>query len=134
MITVIAKEKNAKTQATYKKMGDVSDGYHTFDELYESRLLYNAALFNAWGTNSKGALYDVHKSWKHSDGELAFGGGWFVVVAQLPTGQITNHYEAKDWELFQIPARDRAAEWDGHTAQDVATRLRAYLEKAAGIQ
>ena len=24
-------------------MGDVSDGYHTFNELYEYRLLYNAA-------------------------------------------------------------------------------------------
>jgi hypothetical protein len=66
------------------------------------------------------------KSWKHSDGEPCFGGGWFVVTAQLPTGQITNHYEAKDWDLFQIPEVPTAPEWDGHTAQDVAKRLRAF--------
>ena len=26
----------------------LSDGYHTFDELYEFRKMYNAALFNEW--------------------------------------------------------------------------------------
>lgn len=111
---------------------NTSDGYHTFKELYEFRLLYNAALFNEWAEMAKvvgaGKLnFQVHKSWKHSDGELAFGGGWFVVSAQLPTGQITNHYEASNWGLFKIPERDKAAEWDGHTPQDVAKRLREYL-------
>jgi len=72
-------------------------------------------------------LYDVHKSWRHSDGEKCFDGGWFVVVAQLPTGQITNHYEAKDWELFRIPTRDKAAEWDGHSHHDVIARLESFL-------
>ena len=28
--------------------GKISDGYHTFDELYEFRKVYNAALFNEW--------------------------------------------------------------------------------------
>ncbi len=100
--------------------GGTSDGYHTFNELYEFRKLYNAALFNAW--RERGG-YDVHKSWKHSDGELCFGGDWFIVMAQLPTGQISNHYEASDWDLFQIPERDTANQWDGHTAADVAERL-----------
>ena len=27
---------------------EVSDGYHTMDELYEFRKVYNAALFNEW--------------------------------------------------------------------------------------
>lgn len=110
----------------------VSDGYHTFDELYLYRLLYNAALFNQWGQTydekTEARMYDVHKSWKHSDGQPAFGGGWFVVVAQLPTGQITNHYKAEYWDLFNIPARDTAAEWDGHTPQDVAARLTEFLK------
>lgn len=111
-----------------KVTGETSDGYHTFNELYEFRLLYNAALFNEW--HAFGELHPV-KSWKHSDGELAFGGGWFVVTVQLPTGQITNHYEEKDWDLFQIPEVTTAPKWDGHTAQDVAKRLRAYLERTA---
>src|SRR5688572_17729459 len=75
--------------------GDTSDGYHTFDELYKFRMLYNAVLFNAWGIEGEN---DVHKSWYHSDGELAFGGGWFIVVAELPTGQISQHYEEKYWD------------------------------------
>lgn len=115
--------------------GNVSDGYHTFNELYRYRMLYNAALFNEWAAMAKVAgagKHDlkVHKSWRHSDGELAFGGGWFVVVAQLPTGQITNHYEAQHWELFKIPVLDKAAEWDGHTPEQVAERLEAYLNGA----
>ena len=103
---------------------NTSDGYHTFKELYEFRLLYNAALFNEW---AKLKLYKVHKSYFHNDGEPAFGGGWFVVVAELPAGQITNHYENKDWNLFQIPVANVAHAWDGHTPADVAKRLRAAL-------
>ena len=74
-----------------KVTGDTSDGYHTFNELYDYRRVYNAALFNEWASQGK---YDVHKSWKHSDGKDCFGGGWFIVVAELPTGQASNHYEA----------------------------------------
>lgn len=102
--------------------GNYSDGYHTFNELYEFRKVFNAALFNEWGKEKK---YEVHKSWKHQDGELCFGGGWFIVVAKLPSGQISNHYEAKDWELFKIPATETAVfPFDGHTPQDVLERLR----------
>jgi hypothetical protein len=114
---------------------DTSDGYHTFKELYEYRLLYNAALFNEWATFDRfDALesFGVHKSRRHSDGELTFGGGWFVVVAQLPTGQISNHYPEEAWGLFRIPERETAAVWDGHTPADVAERLRAFLTGGSG--
>lgn len=101
-----------------------SDGYHTFKELYEYRLLYNAGFFNELGMSGAG----VHKSRLHHDGERPFGGGWFVVVAELPSGQISNHYRDADWDLFgDVPERDRAAKWDGHTPQVAAQRLRAYL-------
>lgn len=99
---------------------NTSDGYHTFKELYHYRMLYNAALFNEWASAGK---YSTHKSWKHSDSEDCFGGGWFIVVATLPGGQISNHYEARDWDLFNIPEHDLADVWDGHTPGDVATRL-----------
>ena len=99
---------------------NTSDGYHTFKELYEFRKVYNAVLFNEWFNQGK---YSVHKSMKHSDGEKCFGGGWFIVVATLPTGDISNHYENKDWNLFNCEVRPRAKEWDGHTSQDVVNRL-----------
>lgn len=105
-------------------MGEVSDGYHTFNELYEYRMLYNAALFNEF---AKQGLYDVHKSRKHSDGEYPFGdSNWFIVMAELPTGQISNHYEMTDWDKFQIPEKPLANKWDEHSPKDVAERLTSF--------
>lgn len=100
----------------------ISDGYHTFGELYDFRKLFNAHLFNEWAAQGK---YNVHKSYKHSDGEFCFGGGWFIVVAELPTGQISNHYEIKDWELFKVKEVDTPVDFDGHTAQDVLERMKS---------
>lgn len=129
-------------------VGKISDGYHTFDELYEFRKVYNAALFNEWASlwykelkcsqdpycmSEAGALYgdnipveyDVHKSWRHHDGELCFGGGWFIVVAMLPDGQISNHYKEEDWDLFKIPEAEKAKyPFDGHTGKDVIERIK----------
>jgi hypothetical protein len=104
--------------------GHTSDGYHTFNELYEFRKVYNAALFNEWAAVGK---CSVHKSWRHHDGELCFGGGWFIVVAVLPAGLISNHYKAKDWDLFAIPEAESVLfEYDGHTGADVIERLKAF--------
>lgn len=115
---------------------NTSDGYHTFKELYDFRKAYNVALFNEWSDrglvpNPDGSYHSkfhVHKSWRHNDGELCFGGGWFIVVAILPTiGQISNHYEANDWDLFNIPETEKALfKFDGHTSQDVINRLLKY--------
>lgn len=105
---------------------NTSDGYHTFKELYEFRKLYNVALFNEWAAQGK---YEVHKSTRHHDGEECFGGGWFIVMATLPTGQISNHYEMKDWDLFKCQERFISAEWDGHTSKEVLERLKALTER-----
>ena len=99
------------------------DEYHTMDELYEYRMLYNALAANAMPELAC-------KSWRHSDGDLCFGGGWFVVYLTLPTGQVSNHYKAEHWDLFQVPAVELAPPYDGHTPQDAAQRLLDYLEVA----
>ena len=100
--------------------GDASDGYHTHNELYDYRRVFNAALFNEWAQH---ATVPVVKSWRHSDGELAFGGGWFIVVATLPTGQFSNHYEAEHWDQFQVPEVALPPEYDGHTPAEALDRL-----------
>lgn len=120
-------------------VAQLSDGYHTFDELYEFRKLYNAALFNELvkkeetfkdiinGETILKNPYKIHKSWKHYDGEWCFGEEkkWFIVVAILPDGQISNHYKAEDWNLFKIPETEKALfPFDGHTPQDVLERLK----------
>lgn len=105
------------------EVGNLSDGYHTYRELYEFRKVYNAALFNEWSESGK---YEVHKSIKHYDGEQCFGGGWFIVVALLPGGQISNHYKMEDWDLFRVPVSPAAMfEYDGHDGADVLERLKA---------
>ena len=78
-------------------IGEFSDGYHTFNELYDYRKAYNAAFFNEL---SKQSLFDVHKSKLHSDGEIPFGDpNWFIVMAELPTGPISNSRKRKSKHL-----------------------------------
>lgn len=100
--------------------GKISDGYHTFDELYEHRVTLFACLANR---NKKNAW----KSYFHSDGTSYEG--WFIAGMTLPTGQITYHIPLRDWDRFQVKEFDRALAWDGHTPNDVLERLRKW-EKA----
>ena len=98
-------------------IGEVSDGFHTFNSLYHQRLILFATLVNNF----------PHLAWKsrrHSDGEAPFGGGgWFIVGINTPAGQYTYHYEDKDWDIFHCPEIDMAPEWDGHTDEDVERLL-----------
>lgn len=115
-----------KTYTKSSDIGEISDGYHTFNELYRYRMLYNAAFFNAL---AKEGSIKMCKSRKHSDGEKCFGSDdWFIVMAILPTGQISNHYESKYWDLFNIPERGIAFEYDGHTPNEAADRIEEYLK------
>lgn len=94
------------------------------DELYLFRLIYNAHLFNQWHKHNE---IEVYKSLKHHDGSIPFEDDehdWFIVVAILPTGQITNHYPLRYWEYFKIPIYERVKdEFDGHTSKEVWHRL-----------
>ena len=112
-----------------KITGSTSDGYHTFDELYYYRLLYNANMVNLIqyiNDNYPGNLcISVVKSHKHFDGELCFGGGWFIIQIETPFGQISNHYENKYWHMFNCTQLPYAHKWDGHTPAQAAERLYA---------
>ena len=92
----------------------------TNQELYDFRLVLNALLFNEWAETGK---YEVYKSQRHHDGEPCFDGEWFIVVAILPSGQVTNHYHIKYWDYFKIPSYERVKdEFDGHTSSVVLLR------------
>lgn len=103
----------------------ISDGHHTFGELYYYRMLYNAGLFNLLFKYYP----EIHicKSRRHHTGEECFGGGWFIVMAQLPTGQISNHYKLEYWDLFKIPEEELSPKWDGHTPVEAADRLEWFI-------
>lgn len=94
---------------------DLSDGYHTFRQLYYQRMMLFAALVK----QNKGRAW---KSLRHEDGELCFGGGWFIVGIDTPEGSYTYHYEANFYSLFDCQELERGKPWDGHTEKDV-TRL-----------
>lgn len=104
-------------------IGVISDGYHSFNELYTYRMIYNAV-----ASNLLASKFEVYKSKKHSDNKLCFGGGWFVVVMELPTGQVTNHYPLSEWDFFKIPERPRAGKYDGHSPTSAKYRLFSFAE------
>lgn len=97
-------------------IGELSDGFHTFNSLYEQRMILFAALVRAYRDNA-------WKSYRHEDGEYCFGGGWFIVGIDTPEGSYTYHYENKYWDMFDCVDLPRAKHWDGHTEADAETRL-----------
>ena len=96
-------------------IGEMSDGYHTFNGLYYQRMVLFAALVKAHKDKA-------WKSWKHEDGEPCFGGGWFIVGIDTPKGSYTYHYEDKYWNWFECEELPVGKHWDGHIEVDV-TRL-----------
>lgn len=97
------------------EIDDLSDGFHTFRQLYYQRMMLFATIVKQ---NKKKAW----KSLRHEDGELCFGGGWFIVGIDTPEGSYTYHYENKYFDLFDCEILDYGKHWDGHTEKDV-TRL-----------
>lgn len=103
-------------------IGSFSDGYHTFDELYNHRAVLSAIAFNA----HKDIAW---KSKKHHDPSDTMYDGMFVVGMDTPFGQVTYHYDIEPyWDMFNIKELDYAQEWDGHTPSESADRLRKFAE------
>lgn len=108
--------------------GKISDGSHTFDELYDHRIILFIKLCTF--------LYRLHdelacgnpiwRSKKHSDGKLAFGGNWFVLgIGETPGKQITYHIPISYWEkTYFAKTLVQAPDFDGHTSKDVLERLK----------
>lgn len=96
-------------------VGEVSDGYHTFDELYNHRLTLFSVICNQNKENS-------WKSLLHDDGTMY--DNYFIVGIDTPEGQFTYHYHVDNWELFNVKVLDKAPKWDRHKSEDVI-RLRS---------
>ena len=102
--------------AGIEDIGELSDGFHTFNSLYEQRMILFAALVKAYKDKA-------WKSYRHEDGEYCFGGGWFIVGIDTPKGSYTYHYENRYWDMFDCVDLLRAKHWDGHTEADAGIRL-----------
>lgn len=101
--------------------GEITDGYHTFSELYEHR----HALFIALARLYSPVPDAVWRSRLHSDGTAI--PGWFVLGIHRGAGaQKTYHLPERLWpETEFADTLNCAPEWDGHTPADVIERLRS---------
>ena len=99
-------------------IGDFSDGYHTFNQLYHQRAVLFATIVNL----NKNISW---KSWKHDDGKYCFdsNGEWFIVGIDTPQGSYTYHYEKAYWDMFKCQELSNGKHWDGHTEDDVIRLL-----------
>lgn len=96
--------------------GDTSDGYHTFNELYDHRMALWIALCKHYAGR-------VWRSKKHSDG--GFIEGWFILGMNKEKGeQITYHLPMSRWNGCDFAETlETAPDFDGHTSEDVLYRI-----------
>ena len=101
---------------------DVSDGNHTFGELYDHRVLLFLALM----------VSHPMLSWRASKHEdLTCYEGFFLAGMDLPNGSISYHIPDVFWMLLEnkgIRTLEKAPHWDGYTSFDVLERLETFIE------
>ena len=103
---------------TKNSADDISDGYHTFGDLYKHRT-YLLAL----------AMIHLPYAWKarkHEDGTMF--DGMFIVGFPTPNGMVTYHCDNEYWNDFKIPEIPHAPHFDGYSDADVLDREKAFLD------
>lgn len=98
----------------------ISDGSHTFEELYDHR----AKLFSVICSMNK------QISWKskfHDDGTMYEG--YFIVGMNTEEGQVSYHYGLCYWDLFDVVELERAPKYDGHDSKDAILRILSLRRK-----
>ena len=112
-------DKIQKELLTLQSKGSLSDGYHTYNELYEHRMILFSIICNQ----------NSNISWKsklHEDGTMYEN--YFIVGIKTPEGQYTYHYHMDYWDKFEVLELEKAPKWDGHKPSDI-TRLYSILKK-----
>lgn len=108
-------ERKAARREQCFSIGRISDGHHTFDELYYHRTALFACLVSLQPRQM------AFKSWRHADGSMYEG--YFIAGIFTSRGWSTYHCESLWWPLFSCSEMDRAPKWDGHTPSDAIHRL-----------
>ena len=99
-----------KFELEAESIGKISDGYHTFEELYYHRMILFAVICNQ---NSRNAW----KSKLHADGTMYED--YFIVGVTTPKGDYSYHYHIDYWDKFDVAEIKKAPEWDGHKPEDI---------------
>ena len=107
--------KDVYKQVPYELVGEISDGYHTFNELYHHRAILFSVICNLYPKRA-------WKSKQHDTGDMYEG--MFIVGIETPEAQATYHYDIDPyWDLFKVKELDRAPKWDGHTPDEAIARI-----------
>jgi len=118
----------------FVKGSDVSDGYHTMNELYEHRHALYLALVKHYD-NYITPLNCRVKCWKsrtHDDGSTYEG--WFLLGmtvtkpsfvdgADPEKWDISYHLPVKYWNMANVIELPKAPPYDGYTSDDVIQRI-----------
>lgn len=108
--------------------GDMSDGYHTFDELYEHRILLFLACLKSGAFKAQSVCEDHFP-------------GWDVITAYTPEihNQISYHVPVKYRPIYdhlpRVTKEKQEEHFDGHDSKLVAHRIEMMLrnDKVPGI-
>lgn len=98
---------------------EVSDGYHTIEELYDHRITLYITL-----CRHVADIRDVWRTKVHHDGSTYVG--WFMLaIGKDPGKQITYHIPISRWDEtdFAETFEKSPVVFDGHTSSDVLERL-----------
>ena len=121
MLNTIKKSITTKNNNVVNNIGEMSDGYHTFNELYHHRAILFAVVCSQF----------PHLAWKslnHHDPNQPMYDGMFIVGINTPLGQATYHYDIDQyWNRFNVTEYDRAPEWDGHTPDVAIARIESLI-------
>ena len=105
--------------------GNTSDGYHTFNELYDHRAKLFSVIVRCYSSL-------CWKSKQHHDGTMY--DGMFIVGIDTPEGPATYHYNIDPyWDMFDCKELNSAPEWDGHTPQQAIERIRSLPAKMTSV-
>lgn len=95
-------------------VGEISDGYHTFNELYEHRYILFMYVVKAHKNQAfKTWLNDKKEKWE----------GWFILGINTEHGQITYHLPDIWWHHCKVKEIECNNNYDGHSAHDTLERL-----------
>ena len=112
--------KKVKYEFEVENIGQISDGSHTFDELYYHRMVLFSVICNTYKDKA-------WKSWKHDDGTMF--DDYFIVGVSTLEGQYTYHYHKDYWNNFHVRELPLAPKWDGHEPKDVTRLLSLVYER-----
>lgn len=108
-----------------KATDEISDGYHTFEELSFEELYDHRRALTAYLASLVAEFGNSWRSKRHHPGDdPMFEGGYFIVGIELPSGTITYHYKLSHWDDFaNVPELEHAPKWDGAGPSETVTRL-----------